>query len=292
MFHKYRAIYSKEKTEFHIVLDMEYELYEEMSDSTKTLYGYGDKTGRISPDDWNVERGEIRRDFRFFFGDFLAHTDTDRIFDLISDLFHGLTKSGINELKVGQLHKAKLDYIEYLSYNNFSLAFLERFANSKGIHFNRTLTTKSGQRLSVDSDITDICYVYESQSIDDIIFSSVHFALENGYKLAKCEHCEKYFFKSGSRAGSRQKFCIRKSPVPQYSHLNCEQAVRNIKQELQRKKKRIYNSMIREHESTEKFVYDFLDECAEYSSNIKETASAKNLIDYLNFLTLYKGGEK
>lgn len=290
MQHRFRAYYSKQTTKFHITLDIEYELYEEMSDSTKSFYGYNKKTGRIIPDDWDVENGNIHPDFRFFFGDFLVYTDksfddTEKIFDLISDLFHGLTESGINQFKVCQLHKAKFDYIEYLSYNNFSLDFLERFANSKGIHFNRTLTTKSGQRLSVDSDITDIWYVYESQSIEDIIFSSVHFALQNGYKFAQCQHCGKWFFKSSSRKDSNTKYCKRNSPVPDYAHLNCEQAVRNIKQQCTRVKNRIETKIqLAEKGTYSYFIIDFQNQCEVYKDRIKECPTVENLTDYMSFL--------
>ena len=191
-----------------------------------------------------------------------------------------------------QLHLAKKEYLEYMSYNDFSIDFLERFANSKNILFNRILTKRNGQKLDINDNTSDIAYRYESTNIRDIIFSSIHFALENGYKLSQCSHCGRWFFKDGSRAGSRKKYCDRKSTFNGYEHLPCEQAVRNINQELQRKKKRIYNSMIREHLSTEQFVRDFLDECAVYMTKIKECASVQNLSDYWTFLKKYKDGVK
>ena len=50
--------------------------------------------------------------------------------------------------------------------------------------------------------------------------------------------------------------------------------------------------MVREHLSTEQFVYDFLDECAEYMTKIKKCASVQNLSDYWTFLKKYKDGVK
>ena len=50
--------------------------------------------------------------------------------------------------------------------------------------------------------------------------------------------------------------------------------------------------MVREHLSTEQFVRDFLDECAEYMSKVKVSASVQNLLDYWNFLNNYKEGAK
>lgn len=194
-----------------------------------------------------------------------------------------------------QLYNAEKDYREYFQHNNFTKEFFDIYANSKRITLNRKLFEVENQHyipLRIDSKTDDIFYSYESTDIKDIIFSSIHFALENGYKFSQCSHCGRWFFKDGSRAGSRKKYCNRKSTFNGYEHLPCEQAVRNINQELQREKKRIYNSMVREHLSTEQFVYDFLDECAEYMTKIKKCASVQNLSDYWTFLKKYKDGVK
>jgi len=50
--------------------------------------------------------------------------------------------------------------------------------------------------------------------------------------------------------------------------------------------------MVREHLSTEQFVRDFLDECAEYMAKVKNTASVQNLSEYWDFLNNYKDGVK
>lgn len=286
---KYYAFFYKDTFDFHIVTDIEYSRYEDMSDKVKSFYKYEHKKGDIVPEDWDDWNSDIKADFRYFFCDFLEYSDTSfeetkEMFNTIADLYDGLSEKQKEHIMLVQLHLAKKDYLEYVSYNDFSISFFERFANSKGISLNRTLTKRNGQKLNINDDTTDIAYRYDSTNFRDIIFASVHFALENGYKFSQCSHCGRWFFKDGSRAGSRKKYCNRKSTFNGYEHLPCEQAVRNINQELQREKKRIYNSMVREHLSTEQFVYDFLDECAEYMTKIKKCASVQNLSDYWTFL--------
>lgn len=294
---KYYAFFYKDTFDFHIVTDIEYSRYEDMSDKVKSFYKYEHKKGDIVPEDWDDWNSDIKADFRYFFCDFLEYSDTSfeetkEMFNTIADLYDGLSEKQKEHIMLVQLHLAKKDYLEYVSYNDFSISFFERFANSKGISLNRTLTKRNGQKLNINDDTTDIAYRYDSTNFRDIIFASVHFALENGYKFSQCSHCGRWFFKDGSRAGSRKKYCNRKSTFNGYEHLPCEQAVRNINQELQREKKRIYNSMVREHLSTEQFVYDFLDECAEYMTKIKKCASVQNLSDYWTFLKKYKDGVK
>ena len=294
---KYYAFFYKDKYSFDIVTDIKYGEYEDMSNKAKAFYKYESKNGDIIPEDWDDWNSTVTADYRYFFCDFLEYFDTSfeetkRMFDIVSDLYDGLSEKRKEHIMLVQLHLAKKEYLEYMSYNDFSIDFLERFANSKNILFNRILTKRNGQKLDINDNTSDIAYRYESTNIRDIIFASIHFALENGYKLSQCSHCGRWFFKDGSRAGSRKKYCNRKSTFNGYEHLPCEQAVRNINQELQREKKRIYNSMVREHLSTEQFVYDFLDECAEYMTKIKKCASVQNLSDYWTFLKKYKDGVK
>lgn len=184
---------------------------------------------------------------------------------------------------------------DYIARNDFSKSFFQMFTNSKLITFTVRMVElghSNFQPLKLNSAEDSIHYMYESEDIKSIIFSSMHFALENGYKFTQCSHCGRWFFKPGSRSGSRKKYCNRNSIFNGYEHLECEQAVRNINQELQRKKKRIYNSMIRENLSTEQCVYNFLDQCREYAVSIREKASVQNLSDYWEFLTHYRDRSK
>lgn len=125
------------------------------------------------------------------------------------------------------------------------------------------------------------------RSITDVVYSILYYYAYNGYKLVKCEHCGRWFVTNTFK----NKYCPRKSTFDGYTHLKCEQAVRNISQELQREKKRIYNNMTTYKDSSNPDVYSFLDECAFYHGEIKKRATVKNLKAYFDFLKRTKEGE-
>ena len=261
-----------------------------MSDSVREAFADGEAENEVEKITlWHTQHYYFN--YLYLLGNLI---DSENPFEYFKDLFISTSETN-SRFFAYQLANAEKDYTEYIQHNNFSREFFDIYANSKRITLNRKLFEVENQHyipLRIDSKTDDIFYSYESTDIKDIIFSSIHFALENGYKFSQCSHCGRWFFKDGSRAGSRKKYCNRKSTFNGYEHLPCEQAVRNINQELQREKKRIYNSMVREHLSTEQFVYDFLDECAEYMTKIKKCASVQNLSDYWTFLKKYKDGVK
>ena len=285
---KFTVYYSKKTSSARLDLRVIFNNYDEMSDSVREAFADGEAENE-------VEKIRLCHTQHYYFnylyllGNLI---DSENPFEYFKDLF--ISTSETNSMFFAyQLANAEKDYTEYIQHSNFSREFFDIYANSKRITLNRKIFEVENQHfipLRIDSKTDDIFYSYESTDIKDIIFSSIHFALENGYKFSQCSHCGRWFFKDGSRAGSRKKYCDRKSTFNGYEHLPCEQAVRNINQELQREKKRIYNSMVREHLSTEQFVYDFLDECAEYMIKIKKCASVQNLSDYWTFLKKYKDG--
>lgn len=290
---EYSAFFFKDSMDFYIVTEITFDEYNDMSEKVKEYYKYENKQGAVSPDDWNCWRSEMKANFGYFFGDLLEHSntcsDTKQILNMISDLYDGLSDY-FKQQTLRFLYDAKRNCLEYMTYNNFSIEFLELFSSSKDITLSRRLTKPNGQRFNINDSTTDVAYRYDGRSMCDIIFATIHFALENGYKFMQCEHCGRWFFKDGGRSGSRKKYCNRKSTFSGYEHLECEQAVKNIKQELQRKKKRIYNSLTREAPSTVPVVYEFLDKCAAYMEKIKKEASVQNLSNYWLFLKNYKDG--
>ena len=284
----FTVYFSKKTSSARLDLRVIFNNYDEMSDRVREAFADGEAENE-------VKKITLRHTQHYYFnylyllGNLI---DSENPFEYFKDLFISTSETNSRFFSY-QLANAEKDYTEYIQHNNFSKEFFDIYANSKRITLNRKLFEVENQHyipLRIDSKTDDIFYSYESTDIKDIIFSSIHFALENGYKLSQCSHCGRWFFKDGSRAGSRKKYCNRKSTFNGYEHLPCEQAVRNINQELQREKKRIYNSMVREHLSTEQFVYDFLDECAEYMTKIKKCASVQNLSDYWTFLKKYKDG--
>lgn len=287
---KFTVYYSKKTSSARLDLRVIFDNYDEMSDSVREAFADGEAENEVEKITlWHTQHYYFN--YLYLLGNLI---DSENPFEYFKDLFISTSETN-SRFFAYQLANAEKDYTEYIQHNNFSREFFDIYANSKRITLNRKLFEVENQHfipLRIDSKTDDIFYSYESTDIKDIIFSSIHFALENGYKFSQCSHCGRWFFKDGSRAGSRKKYCNRKSTFNGYEHLPCEQAVRNINQELQREKKRIYNSMVREHLSTEQFVYDFLDECAEYMTKIKKYASVQNLSDYWTFLKKYKDGVK
>ncbi|MBQ6143364.1 MAG: hypothetical protein IJI84_02590 [Clostridia bacterium] len=86
-----------------------------------------------------------------------------------------------------------------------------------------------------------------------------------------CVHCGGLFFTSTLK----QKYCHRKSKVKNYTHLDCNKAVRDIKQQLRRKKKQIYNRLYNYWEQND--IDKFLNEVNPYFDKIKVVPSIKNL---------------
>lgn len=284
---KFQVYYCKNSQIARADLTVHYDDYSEMSElARKSL---ADEKIELEKEDL-FYTNHYSFNYTTFLGNLIA---ADEPFNCIKDLFVAVSDVPLHFFQY-QLAVAEKDYKEYVEQNDFSKSFFEIYTNYKRVTLNRRLYEVIDNKFSplgkIDSNTDDIVYGYETDNMKDLIFSTIHFALENGYKLVQCEHCGKWFFKSGDRKGSRKKYCDRNSTYSGYEHLNCEQAVRNIKQELQREKKRIYNSMVREHDCKEPFVYDFLDGCAEHMAKIQECASVQNLSDYWGFLKRCKDG--
>lgn len=78
--------------------------------------------------------------------------------------------------------------------------------------------------------------IYQCNTLTEVIFSIWYYLISNKYnKTRKCNHCEKWYFYSHSN----NKYCSRKSPIKNYEHLECEQAVRNIVQLFNRRNRKI-----------------------------------------------------
>lgn len=77
---------------------------------------------------------------------------------------------------------------------------------------------------------------YNCHSLADIICSVWHYLILHDYKFARCNHCGRYF----ATQTLKKQYCDRNSTYKNFEHLNCEQAVRNIKQKLARRKNSAY----------------------------------------------------
>lgn len=146
----------------------------------------------------------------------------------------------------------------------------------------------------IDEKNALMCYCNNMVSV---VLSIVRYLAVHNYKFLLCEHCGRPFCVPVSRKISRKKYCSRNSPCVladnlSYTHLPCEQAVRNIKQQLSRMKKRCYNALYNSSEyprTSGKNVTDFLIECDSYSGETVNTF--KKYYDFLSSKLKENGGQ-
>lgn len=169
--------------------------------------------------------------------------------------------------------------------SQFSLSFQEAEELRLRYHFN------SYQRYdgSISYKNKNAIIFSDLKSITQVLSAVLYYYSLHNLKLNRCEHCGRWF----ATTSYKNKYCTRKSLFEGYTHLNCEQAVRNIKQEINREKKRVYNRIasysIKNYGENPSNV--FLDECLAYKLKLDEQSSVENLSLYWNFLKNYKVGE-
>lgn len=118
-------------------------------------------------------------------------------------------------------------------------------------------------------------------SVCEIAYALLYYYAMNGLNLVKCEHCGRWF----ATDSFKHKFCNRKSPVPGYDKLNCEQAVQNIRQQCARVRNRVdTKARLTAATGGSPFQDWFWQECNRRTEAIKKQASAERQIEYLSFL--------
>lgn len=272
--YKYTAFFKKNTTAFTIVVDTDFEKYEEMSDGLRKYYGYDNKTGLIEAwRDIAEDRRELKFDYKYFFFDFIQEAS------ILDYLFIGSKATGLIKRNIRFLQdKCK----EYLSYNDFSIDFFEKFTSSKRIFISRVLTQENATKLNLNAMPDEIGYRYESDDINAIVFACVHFALTNNYnKVMKCKHCERLFFTQTRK----EEYCKRLSPC--YGLMdsgtkvlreksNCFEAVETIKKRFMSRKKVIYDKWYIEGDegSCENLIRIY----KKLMANFKETPNLDNIL--------------
>lgn len=113
----------------------------------------------------------------------------------------------------------------------------------------------------------------------EVIYGLLYYYAFNGLKLVKCEHCGRWF----ATDSLKNKYCTRKSPIERYTHLNCEQAVQNIRQQCGRIRNRI-DMKARQTRNGEQFQEWFWSQCNRRNEEIKKSASVERLTEYMAFL--------
>lgn len=120
----------------------------------------------------------------------------------------------------------------------------------------------------------------EISSALEVVYALLYYYAFNGYKLVKCEHCGRWF----ATTTFKIKYCPRRSTFPGYTHLNCEQAVKNIRQQCLRVKNRIETKINNAQQLDFTMRLSFLQECDSYYFAAKESPTVGNLERYYAFL--------
>jgi len=122
-------------------------------------------------------------------------------------------------------------------------------------------------------------FVYTCYSLEEVLFAVWHYLIFHGYiKFNQCHHCNTYF----ATKSLKTIYCTNMSPYEGYTHLNCEQAVRNIKQKLARRRKVIYRNL--ENDYHDDILTGFINQCDDFNSAITDRSSIENLKAYEHFL--------
>lgn len=116
-------------------------------------------------------------------------------------------------------------------------------------------------------------YIYDCTTLADVVYSILHFQSICGLKYRKCMHCNTLF----ATISEKSKYCKQKSPYPNYTHLNCEQAVRNISQQIKRKYKRIYNNLLQNHADDNMQLIRFTDQFNQFSKKVRDNPTPENI---------------
>lgn len=134
-------------------------------------------------------------------------------------------------------------------------------------------------------DNYQIARVYDCPNdSDEIFYYTITLAREavlHKLKITYCLHCGKLFFTDTFK----KKYCHRNSPIKNYTHLNCEQASKNIKQQLRRQKKNIYNHL---YNYNPDYVDEFLVSSDKYYDNLKLCPSKENISACQKFCDKWK----
>jgi hypothetical protein len=137
----------------------------------------------------------------------------------------------------------------------------------------------SMEKIFVENRDTANRFIYSCSSMEDVIFSVLHYLVLFKYKFGKCNHCSNYF----ATQTLKQKYCNRKSPYKEYEHVDCEQAVRNIKQKCVRRMGHVCSNLNEFYEQDVSIIFNNVYEV--YKKAVDECSSVKNLFMLDQFLS-------
>ena len=123
-------------------------------------------------------------------------------------------------------------------------------------------------------------YSYECYSLEDMVYSVLHFLIFNEYKFKQCNHCGRYFVSPDYRP----KYCNRNSNYENYTDRSCGHAVKNIMSMLKKREKDYGEELEKEGSYLSEVVEDFKKKCKRLRGMIQFEASEDNLQAYEEFL--------
>ncbi len=156
---------------------------------------------------------------------------------------------------------AKSELYAYLDRGEYSMLQIERSLGKIGASY--PIVSNDGVKIR-----------YFCENIVQVVFSIVHYCILEGYQFGKCAHCGKWF----ARKTKKIEYCSGKSPVilgnKNYTHLNCGDAVKNIRQQL----KRMRNQIRKNYD-----YYDLAGDSAQsqYASTFEEQFGSKYQIRWM-----------
>lgn len=117
-------------------------------------------------------------------------------------------------------------------------------------------------------------FEYTCYSINDMIFSVLHYLVFFGYKFAKCDHCQKYF----AVKSYKTKLCTRKSPYINYTKYDCKKAVHVLQTKFRNKFNIMEQKMMKNKNISEKTLSEYRHEYEKlYYKNYNEMQTDINI---------------
>lgn len=256
--------------------------------STESLYQYSTETFLCEIYEKLTERFEHGVQSNEFFN----YADPKSAWQLLSDYFE----------KTNYLKKATLEnFDDFRSFYGIGIEYKKGESSDRYRNINSVLTLLAFERFSKELDkwrILDkqaieesefdpnVFRYYSCRTMVDFVFSLVHYCVYNRYSISKCAHCGRYF----STSNLKVKYCSRPSPFPEYGDYSCAEAVKAIKDKMEKKRLAEYERLrwrADEYRATPKYTdtfNSFCEKCSEYKEKIKKGASVELLLEYQNFL--------
>lgn len=224
--------------------------------------------------------------------EFFNYTDPKGAWTLLSDYFQ----------KTDYLKKATLeDFDEYRSRNGISLEYKKGESSARYENVDIVEKLASFERFSkeldqwriFDKDIIDqaefnphVFRYYSCRTMIDFVFSMVHYCIYNNLVITHCAHCGKLFITKSLKV----KYCHRKSPFPGYTDYCCGDAVKALKDKLEKKRIAEYERLRQRaaeygaSSSQAEMFNTFCQKCSYFKDQMKKGATIKLLSEYQEYL--------